>query len=655
MENLNQNRASDVVNIITEIIQGINSGETVVFCGAGISKDSGLPIVKQFVPYILEKLEIPQKDIELILDKDNNPKIPFEAFMEALQENSKADKIFDIYDQGEPNTNHILLAKLIKAGKVKTIITTNFDKLIEKALGMEALEENKNYDVIYKEEDFEKINWSEDSIRIIKIHGSVDDKEAMAITLKRVASQVSSTPRKGIIEEVFNKGKHSNVLILGYSSSDIFDLSPQIEAIKENHKKVYYVQHSDNTKVEDIQVRKDKNSFKKFKGSQRIYYNTSQLIKILWESIIDKYKPYELKTMQTNWTRNVDEWYKQAIKERSIAIRFIIPANIYLKIGEFKTAIEYYKQALKIAIKIGYIQLKVVSLSNLGNAYSNIGEYNKAIEYYEQALKIEKEFDDKKGEGSLLGSLGIAYDNLGEYIKAIEYYEQALKIAKEIGDKNGEGLRLGNLGRVYANLGEYNKAIEYNKQTLKITKEIGDKQDEGVCFGNLGRVYANLGEYNKAVEYYKQALKIAKEIFAKKDEGIWLIHLGSACCNLGEYIKAIEYYKQALKIEKEFDDKKVEGFWLGNLGIAFDKLGEYNKAIEYYKQALKIAKKIGDKNGEGLWLGNLGIAFDKLGEYNKAIEYYEQALDVLKSMLGYDHPHTKTVENNLSIAKSKLI
>ena len=68
-----QNQVSQIVNIIDEIIMGINLSETVVFCGAGISRNSGLPIVNQLVPCILDKLKLPPEDKWLILDNDNNP------------------------------------------------------------------------------------------------------------------------------------------------------------------------------------------------------------------------------------------------------------------------------------------------------------------------------------------------------------------------------------------------------------------------------------------------------------------------------------------------------------------------------------------------------------------------------------------------------
>ena len=729
MENINQiKEIKDVTEIISNIIKGIDAGQTVIFCGAGISKDSGLPIVKEFIPYFLLKLCFSDNDIEIIineLEKIIDPEerfnelikiisekmrvsqkiiltiinnLPFEDFLQSIQENSIIDELLNIYNQGEPNTNHILLAKLIKTGKVRTIITTNFDRLIEKALGMEpnAWIAGKDYDVLYKEEDFKNIiNCFDDRIRIIKIHGSVDDKETMAITLKQVASQILSEARNIIIKEIFSKGKHANVLVLGYSSSDMFDLSPQIQAIENNYKKVYYVQHSEKSKVEPIQEQIDKNPFRKFEVSQRLYYNTGEFVEKIWKSIFDKNESYELKTSQTNWKKKIDEWYKQFSLEYKCIVKHSILGHIFIDISEFSTAIEHYEQSLNFTKEFGDKKNEGAVLNNIGNVYAKLGEHYKAIEYYKQALEIAKEIGNKQSKGNWLGNLGAAYCDIGENNKAIEYYEQALEIAKEIGDKQGESTILGHYGTIYEKLGEYNKALEYSNQSLLITKVIGDKKGEGICLGVIGNTYESLGDYynamvyyeqaldiakkignkrgegvwygslgiiyskeirgiEKAIDYYKKALKIAKEIGDKENEEAWLGNLGVAYFNIGEYKNALEYYEQAVKIAKEIGDKRGEGIGLGNLGNTYGNLGEYEKAIEYYIQALEIALIVGDKRREGSWLENLGTVYEKLGEFRKAIEYYEQSLCVYKLIFGYSHPYTKRIENNLRLVKSKL-
>ena len=102
----------------------------------------------------------------------------------------------------------MLLAKLAIAGKVKTIVTTNFDKLIENAIKKTLVQQHKHdsfdYDVIYRENDFKNIDWALDRCRLIKIHGSIDDPRAMAATLSSVAKKELSAARGEIIRHVFN-------------------------------------------------------------------------------------------------------------------------------------------------------------------------------------------------------------------------------------------------------------------------------------------------------------------------------------------------------------------------------------------------------------------------------------------------------------------
>ena len=108
---------------LLELNTGIKQKEIIFFCGAGISRHSGLPLANDLVQAILAKLDILPEEIETI----TNSGLPFEAFIETLIDNSEPNQIIEIFDLGKPNTNHFLLAKLAKAGYVTTIFTTNFD------------------------------------------------------------------------------------------------------------------------------------------------------------------------------------------------------------------------------------------------------------------------------------------------------------------------------------------------------------------------------------------------------------------------------------------------------------------------------------------------------------------------------------------------
>jgi tetratricopeptide (TPR) repeat protein len=657
----------EVENAIKAIASNINAGDAIIFCGAGISRDSGFPVVNEFIPYVLLTLcadskEIPTieaslktiadaqqrqdkmkqiiaKKIEVspqVIDKIIN-NLPFEAFIEILRGNSKIDKIFEIYNPEaykpnvEPNTNHMMLAKLVVTGKVRTIVTTNFDQLIEKALRQLDKQAGLDYDVVYREEDFERVDWAADRCRLIKIHGSIDDKQAMAITLSQVARQELSAARAGIIRHVFSQGDHKTVLILGYSCSDVFDLSPQIEALAENFKQVCLIQHSDRPKIEDIREQEQKNPFKAFGNSIRLFIHTSDLVETLWKATLQE--PYEdhkaLKTTP-DWKAKVQAWYVDSVQTGSEAIRDGISGLIFDAICEWRVAIGRYERVLAHATEHVDDRLEGSTLGNMGNAYIKLGEYRKAIEFFEQALEIHRRIGDVKDEGNILGSMGAAYEDLGEYRKAIELYEQGLEIARRIGDVQGEGIAFGSIGNAHRNLGEYRNAIELYEQHLEITRRIGDVQGEGSVLGNMGIAYADLGEYRKAIELYEQVLKKHRYIGDAQGEGNALGNMGNTYLYLGEYRKAIEFHEQHLEIARRIGHVRGEGNALGNIGLAYAALGEYRKAIEFFEQHLEIARHIEDVRGEGGALGNIGLAYADLGEYRKAIEFFEQHLEIAR-------------------------
>ncbi|HHV24351.1 MAG TPA: tetratricopeptide repeat protein, partial [Methanosarcina sp.] len=271
------------------------------------------------------------------------------------------------------------------------------------------------------------------------------------------------------------------------------------------------------------------------------------------------------------------------------AAELIFNLEDYLSLwGNYTTLIKIYERLLPknhfgTEMLLSCRNTHGLVLGNLGLAYSVLGEPRKAIDYHKQALKIARETGDRRGEGRHLGNLGLAYGYLGEPRKTIEYCEQALNISREIRDRRGEGRHLGYLGVAYSHQGEPRKTIEYCEQALNISREVRDRRGEGRYLGYLGSVYSHLGEPRKIIEYCEQALNISQEIGNRRGEGRYLGYFGGAYRALDEPRKAIQYHEQALKIAREIGDRRGEGADLGNLGLAYSDLGEPRKAIEYHE------------------------------------------------------------------------
>ncbi len=323
--------------------------------------------------------------------------------------------------------------------------------------------------------------------------------------MKAVASKTLSDKRMNLIRYLFSTGKHKKVLILGYSCSDEFDITPHIQSMGKNQKEIIFIKHSAEAKeeIEDIKTQEHKNPFKNFNG-KRIRCDTNKFIKDFWNSFEDTIGEYEYKSIKSKveWTKYIDDW-SEILKENR-ALQYFISGLIFYSISDFKKSIEYYEISSEIVKETGHIAGEAVCYMNLGNAYCSLGSFKKAIIYHEKSLKIAKEIGDKAGESNCYTGLGIAYLGLGNFKKAIRYHKRSLKIKKEIGDRAGEALCYGDLGVDYHVSGSYEKAIEYYLKAEIIFKETGQTHYVKEVYKYLSIIYKEIGNYAKAEEYKKK-------------------------------------------------------------------------------------------------------------------------------------------------------
>ncbi|MBU1056534.1 MAG: tetratricopeptide repeat protein [Proteobacteria bacterium] len=640
----------ELEGILDEIVAGINLHETIVFCGAGISRNSGIPVVWPLLEYLLNKIEIEKQDSSKILGSN----LPFEKLMEIVVENCNAERLFDIYDADkpqidfvEPNTNHIFLAKLAKLKKLQCIITTNFDQLLEKALQNEGLAEGIDFVVVSREENFNRAHKHANKITLIKIHGCIRDRTNMVITLKKVAQKDLSAEREKVIKMAFSeqdaqdafglikrliahlassKTSHKNVLILGYSSSDVFDLSPQIERIKDRFKHVYYIEHinqDEKPRIETLSEKSDKNPFTKFTTGKRIYINTDSFIEHMWEKTITNAK-YQLIKKNIPWELNVDDWFKS----NPFFTKYLLIFRILYEISELKRSAVYAEKALALAKKNNDTPNQVIWLANLGNVYIGLAEYHIALELQEQALQLAEELGDKKNAGLFLSNIAIIYNRLGDNKTSKDYSRKADESSKEHFSVINKKRESANNGAIYYRLGEYDKAINYFQEDIDQAVNKGDKKREGMGLGNLGSVYWRLENNIEATRCFTEALAIAVSIGDKSSECKWIGNLGNMYVNKGQYEKGIENFKKALSIAEKIGDNYTKLLWLGNLGDAYNALKDTGNAKYYCEQALELSRQLGDKDCELNNLAGLGNVNLDLKEYTRAIEYYEKAITV---------------------------
>lgn len=573
-------------SIVENITLKIKDKETALFCGAGISYHSGIPLANVLLKYILQVLEVEESNASRIL----NSNLPFESFIQTLASEEGINDILDIFSRGEANTNHKLIAYLIKLGYIKTVLTTNFDTLIEKALSRIGLEVGIDYYVFSSEKEFEKIKWDDNSIRIIKIHGCISNRDEIEITLDLVARQTINQGKSKVVKSFFSKNINKNILILGYSCSDSFDITPLIESVEKDKSNIFFIEHcfeDSSYRIENVKKKKEKNPFYNYEGI-RIYYDTDSLTKELWDSL--HIPNYEYQSVSINWKKNIDLWISKAI-EYSEGIKKQLVARLFYDIGEYNIAIENWEQGLIIAQKEGNQTFFYAQLGNLGMALNAIGKFNEAKKCLEESSKACKDIGNIQGEVSQLQALGNIYRNLREFDKAIQSFKRAVNLA-ETYERRSLCSSLGNLATVYNQTENYNEAISVLEKGLTIALSTGNKQSEGSILTSLGIAFFQKGDYYNATNSVLKSVEVTRQIGDRRGESLALHNLSNFSLQFNDFDNCIKYSTMSLAIAKEIKIRPSEANGYYNIGMAHFFKGEYENAVNILRSAVYIFEEI---------------------------------------------------------------
>lgn len=237
---------------LEQITNSAISNRLSIWAGAGVSCNppACLPLARELKFHILERICSDGSLHELYKNRlyqngDIGSKIeeyPFEAFIECIARDYEIlDAILTMLRAGSPNENHDTIARLAAKGCIQEILTTNLDLLIEKALESIGLSRSDDFQVYFTEKQFSATRLDRDLPVIFKIHGSADHEDSVRIMLSDVASETLSESRVRILQH-FLCSEEGDLLIVGYSGRDEFDINPALSRLSPK-KRIFYVLH----------------------------------------------------------------------------------------------------------------------------------------------------------------------------------------------------------------------------------------------------------------------------------------------------------------------------------------------------------------------------------------------------------------------------
>src|SRR5882724_4137776 len=202
--------------------------------GSGISlwEPSNLPTGQQFAGALLAALFWDEMDREIL---NLASKVPFENIMDLCPTDGKLEELVrQLYDVYRPNGVHATLARALADGYIKSIVTTNYDGCLDKALSDQFEcpigRQFGSVRRVVNRDDIER-EGTPTGCCYFKIHGSTDDRTPGSLVFRlRDEGALPHWKR----ELLLSLWRGRALVIVGYSGFD-FEISPEIPLIRPAH------------------------------------------------------------------------------------------------------------------------------------------------------------------------------------------------------------------------------------------------------------------------------------------------------------------------------------------------------------------------------------------------------------------------------------
>ena len=282
-----------VPEIPAEIISAIENGNLVIFVGAGVSAIAGLPLWKTFAQNLIRSCRqlkyINEEECDLILSKITEPKKLISIAYEKFKKEQNLECYYSYFSENlKPESSELnqatkdILTFCKRSNAL--VVTTNADMLLDE----------------YFEPELIYINNSDEALSatkpgLVKIHGSLSDKESLVFTSSEYLKRYANTDFKHFLHSLFSGNRV--VLFIGYGLSE-FELLEHTIGTPDKEGK--------NNIKNNIFVLSPYFSYEKsVKESMDLYYESLNIRQIAYSK--DKKGYYQLADVLCDWQKQIEK------------------------------------------------------------------------------------------------------------------------------------------------------------------------------------------------------------------------------------------------------------------------------------------------------------------------------------------------------------
>lgn len=167
-------------------------------------------------------------------------------------------------------------------------------------------------------------------------------------------------------------------------------------------------------------------------------------------------------------------------------------------------ALDYYNKSLDIRKQSGDKKDIALMLNNIASVISDTGNYKEAINIFRQSLALRREVNYKYGTMESLNNIAYNYRRLQQHDSSFFYSYAALKANDFLQNDYLVEAVYNNLAELHLLKGNTDSALYYAQKEYTINKAGGVPIDISTSAQLLSDIYEKKGDYKKALQYHKE-------------------------------------------------------------------------------------------------------------------------------------------------------
>lgn len=259
------------------------------------------------------------------------------------------------------------------------------------------------------------------------------------------------------------------------------------------------------------------------------------------------------------------------------------------------TAIDYARQSLEIAERLGDEGLAAPPVNLMGRIYWQQSDYKNASQLLERSADQMRRLGNKTEESTAMGFAGFALAFLGEFDRGKAYADRGLELAQEIQNPFAEATTYLQRAVVRGERGEWAPAIADFENARKVAERVGDAFRVYVAKFFEGRVHTMAGDASRGRVLIEESLALGQQIGSRFGLALQKSFLASALYALGALDAVPGLCREAIRLADETGDRLPKAFATRTLADALLSLDPSSPqtAEPFMLEAIRIHQEIG--------------------------------------------------------------